>query len=84
MPDIVKPDRTRPTLSEIAALVGGDDAALHTAILKTGASYAEIEQALMAAAGADEALGEIPHPLEGRAAMVYDLLTADQDAEDDM
>jgi hypothetical protein len=84
MPDTAKPVRTQPTLAEIAELVGGDDAALHTAILATGATFAEIEQALIAAAGADEVLGETPHPLEGRAAMVYDLLTADQDAEDEI
>jgi hypothetical protein len=68
----------RPTLQEIAALVGGDDATLHTAILATDASLAEIEQAMIVAAGAGEALGEAPHPLEGRVAAVYEILTADE------
>lgn len=75
--------RQRPTLAEIASLVGGEDATLHTAILATGATYAEIEQALMRAAGADEALGESSHPLEGPAAQVYELLTADEAGEND-
>jgi hypothetical protein len=68
----------RPTLGEIAAMVGGEDATRHTAILATGATSAEIEQALALAAGADEALGDAPPPLECPAAAVYDILTADE------
>ena len=68
----------RPTLGEIAAMVGGEDATRHTAILATGATSAEIERALALAAGADEALGDAPPPLEGRVAAVYDILTADE------
>jgi hypothetical protein len=75
--------RLRPTLAEIAALVGGDDASIHTAILATGATFAEIEQALVLSAGADEALGETAHPLEGPAAEVYEILTADAADEED-
>jgi hypothetical protein len=71
-----------PTLEEIAALVGGDDATVHTAILATGASLAEIEQAMIMAAGAGEALGEAPHPLEGRVAAVYEILTAEEADEE--
>lgn len=70
-----------PTLSEIAALVGGDDPAKHTAILATGATFAEIEQALAVARGEGETLGEAPHPLAGRVAAVYEILAAD--AEED-
>ena len=57
---------------------GGDGATRHTVILATGATGAEIEQALVLAAGADEALGDAPPPLEGRVAAVYDILTADE------
>jgi hypothetical protein len=74
--------RLQPSLPEIAALVGGDDAMLHTAILATGATYSEIEQAMALAAGADEALGETPHPLEGRVAAVYELLSAEQEPDE--
>ena len=62
-------------LHEIAALVGGDDA-LHTAILETGASEGEIMLALARRAGMEDALGEPPPPLEGRAAAVHELLAA--------
>jgi hypothetical protein len=72
----------RPNLSEIAALVGGDDPARHTAILATGATFAEIEHALALATGADEALGRTSHPLEGPAALVYEILTADEPDDD--
>jgi hypothetical protein len=65
------------SLSEIVALVGGEDSSRHMAILATGASCAEIEQALAYVAGAGEALGKSTHPLSGRVAAVYDLLTAD-------
>lgn len=75
--------RQQPTLAEIASLVGGEDATLHTAILATGATYAEIEQALVMAVGADEALGKAPRPLAGPAAQVYELLTADEPDEPD-
>lgn len=70
-----------PTLDEIARLVGGEDAAVHTAILATGATFAEIEQALLAAQGVDEPLGQAAYPLEGRTAAVYEILTAEPDEE---
>jgi hypothetical protein len=66
-----------PTLNEIARLVGGEDAAVHTAILATGATFVEIEQALLAAGGVDEPLGQAAYPLEGCAAAVYEILTAE-------
>jgi hypothetical protein len=74
--------RQQPTLEEIRALVGGEDTTLHTAILATGATYAEIEQALMEATGAGEALGKTSHPLEGAAARVFELLAAEEAEED--
>jgi hypothetical protein len=70
-----------PTLGEIAQLVGGEDTAAHTAILATGATFVEIEQALLAAGGIDEPLGQTSHPLEGRAAAVYEILTTNADED---
>lgn len=81
--DPVAHAHTRPTLDEIAALVGGDDAALHTAILATGATFAEIERAMLAAEGVDEALGPSVYPLEGPAAAVFEILTAEKEAEEE-
>ncbi len=71
-----------PSLAEIAALVGDDDAERLLAIQATGASLVEIEKALLWARGEAEVLGKTPHPLEGAAAAVYDILTADLDEED--
>ncbi len=68
-----------PTLSEIAELVGGDDPVKHLRILRTGATFGEIEQALAWAAGAGERLGESERPLQGRVAAVYDILTEDRE-----
>lgn len=67
----------RPTLAEVAQLVGGDDPSVHMAVLATGATYAEIEAAVAAAAGVDEAFGGAPLPLAGRAAAVYEIITAE-------
>jgi hypothetical protein len=69
---------SRPTLSEIAKIVRDDDPEKLARILATGATIAEIEQAVLWASGAEDVLGEAPHPLEGRAALVYDILTADE------
>ncbi len=72
-----------PTLSEIARLVGDADPWKPAAILATGASFAEIERALLFARGEEEVLGEGPHPLEGRTRQVYEILTADAPSEDE-
>lgn len=71
----------RPTLSEIAELVGGDDPVKHLRILKTGATFAEIEQALAWASGAGDVLGEEERPLSGRVAAVYEILTEDAELD---
>lgn len=72
------PADRRPTLSEIAQLVGDDDPEKLAQILATGATIAEIEKALLWASGAQDTMGDVPPPLEGPAAQVYDILTADQ------
>lgn len=53
------------------------------AIIETGASLAELEAARAWAEGADEVLGEEREPLSGVTADVYDILTADEELEDD-
>jgi hypothetical protein len=72
------PGDQRPTLSEIASLVGTTDSAQHMRILETGATYAEIEEALARAQGNHEALGEVPRALAGRVAAVYEILLSDE------
>ncbi|MCL6606888.1 MAG: hypothetical protein K6T74_02235 [Geminicoccaceae bacterium] len=73
---------SRPTLSEIAKIVRDDDPEKLARILATGATIAEIEKAVLWASGAEDVLGEAPHPLEGAAALVYDILTADAPEEE--
>jgi hypothetical protein len=73
---------SRPTLSEIARIVRDDDPEKLARILATGATIAEIEKAVLWASGAEDVLGEAPHPLEGAAALVYDILTADEPEEE--
>lgn len=73
---------SRPTLSEIAKIVRDDDPEKLARILATGATIAEIEKAVLWASGAEDVLGEAPHPLEGAAALVYDILTADEPEEE--
>lgn len=72
-----------PSLSEIARLVGDVDPWKPAAILASGASFAEIEHALLFAEGEEEMLGEGSHPLEGRTRQVYEILTADAAAEEE-
>jgi hypothetical protein len=71
------PRRTRPNHDEIVSLVGDLEDAVIAAIAKTGASYAEIEQAArQAGAEADEPRPDA-HGLSLRAEAVYDILVAD-------
>jgi len=61
---------------EIVRLVGDVDEMTISAIVETGASLAEIEQAARWAAGDAVARAE-RHEMSGRAAAVYDLLIGD-------
>ncbi|MDX6751620.1 hypothetical protein SH611_17580 [Geminicoccaceae bacterium 1502E] len=81
----VSSQSTRPaSLSEIVQLVGGSSpGARHSAILATGATAAEIRHAILWACGEDEALGEEPPPLQGRTALVYDILKAEEPEDAD-
>ena len=68
-----------PTLQEIQELTGIEDPLRAARILETGATFGEIEQALLWARGAGERLGEEKRPLEGRIAAVYDLLIEEEE-----
>lgn len=70
-----------PTLQEIQELTGIDDPVKCLRILQTGATFAEIEQALAWARGTAEPLGEEERPLAGRVAAVYDILTEDEEGD---
>jgi hypothetical protein len=53
------------------------------AIVATGATVAEIEEAVAWVSGADDVMGEERKPLSGKVAEVYDILTADDEWEDE-
>jgi hypothetical protein len=69
--------RRAATLGEIRALVGDIEAAKLEAILDTGATPAEIEQALAWAADATDVMGDLQRPLGGPVAAVYDILSSE-------
>ena len=50
-----------------------------SAIIASGASLSELELALARLTGADEMTRDHPRPLDGAAAVVYDLLASDED-----
>jgi hypothetical protein len=54
-----------------------------TAIVDTGASLAEVEQALVWASGDSDLDNDLAHPLEGAVARVYDILMADRNSGDE-
>jgi hypothetical protein len=64
-------------LHEIRAMVGDIEAAKLEAILATGASEAEIEQALAWAAGETDVMGDLERPLSGPVAEVYEILASE-------
>jgi hypothetical protein len=49
-----------------------------TAIAETGASLSDLEAAMAFLNGEDDAMGEEHRPLSGAAAVIYDLLAAEQ------
>jgi hypothetical protein len=69
--------RRPATLHEIRAIVGDIEAAKLEAILATGASAAEIEQALAWAAGETDVMGDLERPLTGPVAQVYEILASE-------
>jgi hypothetical protein len=60
---------------EVRRLCGDEPDWKVQAILDSGADIAEVEAAVVWASGQDEAIG--PRSLSGRAAEVYEILTAD-------
>ena len=53
------------------------------AILATGATLEDLEEAVAWASGESDVMGEERLPLSGRAAVIYDILTADEAYEED-
>jgi hypothetical protein len=73
---------TRPaTLAEIRQMVGDVEAAKLEAILATGATPGQVEEAIAWAAGESDVMGNERRPLSGRVAAAYDILTTWEDFE---
>ena len=65
------------TLHEIREMVGDFEAAKLEAIIATGATPAQIEQALAWASGETDVMGDLERPLTGPVAAVYEILASE-------
>jgi hypothetical protein len=66
------------TLAEIRGIVGDVEAAKLEAILATGATPGQIEEAMAWAAGASDVMGgDLARPLAGPVAAVYEILASE-------
>lgn len=66
------------TLAEIREMVGDVEAAKLEAILATGATPGQIEEAMAWAAGESDVMGaELERPLSGPVAAVYEILASE-------
>jgi hypothetical protein len=74
-------DAGRPGLShdDVTRLCGDIDEAKVAAILATGASLAELEEALAWATGESDVMGEARRPVAGAVAELYDILVEGED-----
>jgi len=70
-------------LHEITEILGDLEAAKAKAILATGATVAEIEEAQAWAAGESDVMGgDLARPLCGRVAAVYEILSTEDPLDD--
>jgi hypothetical protein len=69
-------------LHEIVALLGDVEATKAEAILATGATLAEIEEAQAWVAGETDVMGDLERPLGGTVAAVYEILSTEEPPDD--
>lgn len=76
---------TKPglTQAEILRVAGDIGDAKVAAIEALGATLEELEKAVAWAVGESDVMGDLRQPLAGRAAVLYDILTADEDYGDE-
>jgi hypothetical protein len=75
--------RRPATLHEITAILGDLEAAKAEAILATGATVAEIEEAQAWAAGESDVMGgDLARPLSGPVAAVFEILSTEEPLDD--
>lgn len=82
---MTEPHETAPRVTHdiLAELIPDIDDSQAAAILATGATLREIEEAIGWASGQSGVMGELRRPLSGAVAAVYDILTADRELEED-
>jgi len=69
-------------LHKITELPSDIEAAKAEAILATGATVAQIEQAQVWAAGESDVMGNLERPLSGVVAAVYEILSTEEPLDD--
>jgi hypothetical protein len=75
--------RRSATLHEITTILGDLEAAKAEAILATGATVAEIEEAQAWAAGESDVMGgDLARPLSGIVAAVFEILSTEEPLDD--
>ena len=74
--------KTALTRQDIHRIVGDVDDETATAIMATGASPAQLEEAIHWASGESDAMGHERKPLSGTVAALYDILNATRDFAD--
>lgn len=79
----MNPNPAPVSRADIESILGRVPDELATAIMQTGATAADVEIAENWACGQDDVMGKTRHPLEGPAAAVYEILRADQAADDE-
>jgi hypothetical protein len=73
----------RAGAGDIVRLLGEMDAVKLAAIERAGATLRDLEEVAAWLAGEDDVMGELERPLSGVAAQVYEILTADEPADDE-
>lgn len=72
----------RLTPEQLEQIIGPSDESVAAAIIATGASAMEVEQALQFALGQDDVMGEMRRALSGLVAVVYNILITEEFEED--
>ena len=76
-------DHANATASEAVDILGPMPDARIAAILATGATIEQLEEAAAWAAGESDVMGEMRRPVSGPVAAVYEILTADEALAED-
>lgn len=67
------------TATDVIEIVGPLTDARITAIVATGATIEQLEEAVAWATGESDVMGELERPVSGPVAAIYDILTAEEE-----